>query len=72
MLISQVHEDMAEEVQAQGPLTDKATGLRLRQNRGVARRYRQLKREQAEARNAATQPERRRSYRRQATTGKAA
>jgi hypothetical protein len=43
-----------------------------KQFKGAMRQRRQLKREQAEARNAATQPERRRSFRRQATTGKAA
>lgn len=66
MRIAEVHASMREEISAQGPLVDRGTGQRRRANRGVARRYRQLKRQAAEERNARTLPDRRRSARRQA------
>lgn len=48
------------------PKTDPRTGHRLRPNKGIARAYRALKRLEAERRNEATHPERRRSYARSA------
>jgi len=63
MQLSRIHEAMREEIISQGPLTDPRTGIRLRQNRGVARRARTVRRVEAANRDANTLPERRRAYR---------
>lgn len=47
----------------QGPKVDSRTGVRLMQNRGVARANREAKREMAEFRNSRTPHTRRKAYR---------